>query len=149
MNRFWKIVMAVKTAVCYCFCGSVCLYMAAAFLLGWEETSLSMLFSLLLVCAAAGLLQVLAFTELVIKGLAYGWRMILFAAPFFAVLTAVALGFHWFPPEVLEAWITFAAIALAIFVAVSAGFELYFSLSGKKYAGLLGQYRKRREQSLQ
>lgn len=149
MKKFWKAVLAMKTAVCCCYCAAVCVYMAVGFCLGWESLSIAMLFSLLLVCAAAGILQVLAFTELIIKGLAYGWRMVLFAVPFFAVLTAAALGFHWFPPEVGGAWITFAAIALAIFVAVSAGFELYFRLSGKKYDGLLGQYRKNREQSSQ
>lgn len=149
MKKFRKAVLAMKTAVCHCYCAAVCIYMTVGFCLGWERVSIAALFSLLLVCAAAGILQVLAFTELIIKGLAYGWRMVLFAVPFFAVLTAAALGFHWFPPEVGGAWITFAAIFLAIFVAVSAGFELYFRLSGKKYDGLLGQYRKKREQSSQ
>ena len=147
MKKLWKAVLAVKTAVCCCFCASVCVYMAVGFCLGWESLSIAMVFSLLLVCAAAGILQVLAFTELVIRRLSYGWRMVLFAVPFFALLTAIALGFHWFPPEMGGAWVTFSAIFLAIFVVVSLGFELWFRLSGKKYDGLLGQYRKKREQS--
>lgn len=121
--------------------------MAVGFCLGWESLPISVVFSLLLVCVAAAILQVLAFTGLVIRRLAYGWRMVLFAVPFFALLTAIALAFRWFPPEKGGAWVTFAAIFLAIFVAVSLGFELWFRLSGKKYDGLLGQYRKKREQS--
>ncbi len=146
MKRFLKVVLPMKTAVCYCFCATVCLYMAAAYCMGWESISLKMLFSLLLLCAAGGVLQVLAFTELAIKRLAYSWRMVVFAVPFFAVLTAIALGFGWFPPEKKGAWGLFTVIFLTIFLVMCAGFEVYFRLSGKKYDGLLGQYRKRREQ---
>ncbi len=41
-----------------------------------------MLFSLLAVCIAAGTMQVVAFSDLLFKKLAYGWRMVVFAIPF-------------------------------------------------------------------
>lgn len=149
MKRFLDIVMPMKTAACYCYCGTLCYYMAVAFFLGWEGISLSMLFSLLLVCVAAGGLQVLAFTDLVIKKLAYGWRLVVFVVPFFTVLTAIALGFGWFPSQEAGAWGLFALIFLSIFLIACVGFEIYFRLSGKKYDGLLGQYRKAKKDRTQ
>lgn len=145
MKRFLDIVMPMKTAACYCYCGTLCYYMAVAFFLGWEGISLPKLFSLLLVSVAAGVLQVLAFSDLVIKKLAYGWRLVVFVVPFFAVLTAFALGFGWFPSEEKGAWVLFAVIFLSIFLIACVGFEIYFRLSGKKYDGLLGQYRKAKD----
>ena len=33
-------------------------------------------------------------------------------------------------------------LALVVFVAMTLGFEMYFRIAGRKYEGLLGQYRK-------
>lgn len=147
MKRFLEVVMAMKSAVAYCYCGTMCVYLCVMLGLGVETVSLPILFSLLLTGVAAGVLQTLAFTDLVLKKLAYGWRMVLFVVPFFGVLTAIALRFGWFPTEFGENWVIFIVIFLFIFLMVCAGFELHYRATGMKYDGILGQYRKMREDS--
>lgn len=149
MKRFWEIVMMMKTAAAYCCCGTMCVYLCVMLVLGMETVSRPILFSLLLTGAAAGALQTLAFTDAVLKRLAYGWRMLLFAVLFFGALTAIALGFGWFPAEFGGNWVTFGAIFLFIFLLVCAGFELYYRVTGARYDGMLGQYRKARERARQ
>lgn len=139
------IIIPVKTAVCLTFSASVCILMGMAWLKGWETVPVSLLFSLMLTSLAAGILQIAAFTEIFIKRMAYSWRMTLFAVLFLAVLTAIAVGFQWFPAEQKGSWLIFLGIFLTIFVITSAGFELYFRITGKKYDGLLGQYHKSKE----
>ena len=53
--------------------------------------------------------------------------------------------FNWFPKENIGSWITFMIIFIAIFIVMTIGFEIYFRIAGKKYDGLLGQYKKERE----
>ena len=40
---------------------------------------------------------------------------------------------------------TFIIIFIVIFIIMTIGFEVYFRIVGKKYDGLLGQYKKERE----
>ena len=90
---------------------------------------------------AGGVLQIVAFTELVIKRLRYTLRLFVFAVPYLAVLSAIAAGFGWLPAAQPGAWALFSLIFLAVLLTMTLGFELYYRISGKKYDGLLGQYR--------
>ena len=145
MKKFFQVVAAIKELTALCYTGAMCFYMFFLFVHQQEAVELSMLFSLLLVCIAAGTMQVLAFSGLLFKKLAYGWRMMVFVVPFFAVLTAFAVRFGWFPTESAEAWVTFIAIFIVIFLFVTAGIELYYRLSGRKYDDQLDWYRRNRE----
>lgn len=144
MKKFLVCVMEWKTGACFLYTGSMVLYMALLCLLH-AQPELRFLFSLLLVSVLGSFIQYLAFTDRIIKRLRYSLRMLLFAALFFPMLTACALLFHWFPTERSGSWLIFTGIFLVIFLVMSAGFEMYFYLTGRKYDGILGQYKKQRE----
>lgn len=144
MKKFFQVVTAIKERAAMCYTGAMCFYMFFLFVYGQETADLSQLFSLLLASVAAGTMQLLAFSDLLFKKLAYGWRLAVFAVPFFAMLAAFAVGFGWFPAERLEAWALFFVIFLAIFLFITVGIELYFRLSGRKYDDRLDWYRKNR-----
>lgn len=144
MKKFFQVITAVKELTALCYTGAMCFYMFFLFVYKQETADLSQLFSLLLVSIAAGTMQLLAFSDLLFKKLTYGWRMVVFVVPFFAMLTASAVGFGWFPTEKLEAWVTFFIIFLVIFLFITVGIELYFRLSGRKYDDRLDWYKKHR-----
>ena len=108
-----------------------------------EGAALSQLFSVLLASVAAGTMQVVAFSDLLIKKLAYGWRMVLFFVVFGAILTAFAVGFGWFPTDNMGAWVSFTVIFVLIFAAIAAGIEIYYRASGRKWDDRLDWYRRR------
>lgn len=146
MKKFFQVVMAIKEGAAMSYTASMCFYMFFLFVFKQEAASLSMLFSLLLVCVAAGTLQVAVFTDLFIKKLAYGWRLVVFVVPFFAVIAAFAVAFQWFPTENVQAWLSFGVIFIIIFLVFTAGIEVYYRMSGKKYDRLLGLYHRREEE---
>ena len=63
---------------------------------------------------AGGVLQIVAFTELVIKRLRYTLRLFVFAVPYLAVLSAIAAGFGWLPAAQPGTWALFFLIFLAV-----------------------------------
>ena len=85
-----------------------------------------------------------AFSDLLFKKLAYGWRLMVFVVPFGAVLTATAVICGWFPTDQTAAWVMFSVFFVLIFVAITGGIELYYRLSGRKWNDRLDWYRKNR-----
>lgn len=146
MKRFFEITVAIKSAVGLCFTGSMLLMLLVAWGGGMESLPLGCIVSLLLVSIAGGALQVVAYTDLFIKNMPYTRRMLVFLLPFFAVLVATALAFEWFPLGEMRSWLIFLGIFLTVFVVLSIGFEMYFHIAGKRYDGLLGQYRRTKEE---
>ena len=53
---------------------------------------------------------------------------------------------NWFPTQRAGAWALFIGMFFLIFIVMTVGFEIYFRLTGRKYDGLIGQYRKQREE---
>ena len=145
MRRFFDVVVAVKQRAALNYTAAMCIYVFFLWVFKQDGASLPMLFSLLVVGTAAGLMQVVAFSDVLFKKLAYGWRLVVFAIPFGAILTGFAVAFRWFPIENSGAWITFGVIFVAIFVLCTAGFELYVKLSGRKYDDKLDWYHKNRD----
>ena len=146
MKRFLEIAISVKTAACYQFTGMLCVYTALDLLFSWGGISTALVVSFLLTALAGGLLQTLAFSSLVIKKMRYTLRMLVFSVPFFAVLCALAAAFHWFPMQYGAAWLAFVGIFLALLALLAAGFEIFFRITGRKYDGLLGQYRAQKKE---
>lgn len=144
MKTFWSVAMALKERTAMIYTGAMCFYLFFLFVFQWESVPLHMLFSMLLVSLAAAFMQIVAFSNLIIKKLSYAWRLVVFALPFGAILTGFAVTFQWFPIENPGAWITFGVIFLVIFILCTAGFELYFRLSGRKYDDKLDWYKKNR-----
>ncbi len=145
MKKFMEGVMEWKTAACLMFTGCVILLAVIMLLMGENVLSIATLASMLIVSSLGSLLQMLAFTDRVFKKLRYSARMLVFAVPFLAVLALNAYIFRWFEPE-SGYGLTFILIFLAVFAGMSVGFEIYYRAMGKKYDGLLGQYRKQREE---
>lgn len=143
MKKFFQVVIVVKERAALIYTATMCFYLFFLFMYQQESAPLPTLLSLLLVSIAAGMMQVVAFSDLLFKKLAYGWRMVVFAVPFFVVLTAFAVGFGWFPTEDIGAWVSFVVIFLVIFLFITAGIELYYHLSGRKYNDRLDWYRRR------
>ena len=147
MKRFLAFVMEWKTAAAFMFSGSVVVYGAIAFLLGENVFPLSALLSLIIMSMGGTFLQIFAFTNHFIKKMRYTLRMLIFFVPFFLLLMANAYFFAWFPIESPFNWLIFGAIFLIVFIGATASFEIYFHFMGKKYDGLLGQYRKDKERT--
>lgn len=141
MKKWLEFLIPVKTAACYSFTAALFIYTVICLFTGRASIPIGIVLSFLLLSLAAAVLQIVAFTSLVFKKLRYGPRLLLFILPFFAVLSLIAKGFHWFPPELGSAWMLFLLLFLLIFVIMTVGFEIYFRVTGHKYDGLLGQYR--------
>lgn len=109
------------------------------------EIKMNTIFSLILVFLFMSFMQSIAFTEIWIKKLHYGLRMMIFAFPSLAFMSLAAWKFGWFPIEEIGKWIVFIGIFCICFVISSIIYEIYFRMTGKKYDGLLGEYHKRRE----
>lgn len=75
MKRFFRFVMEWKTGACLMFTGTMVLYLVICQILGEQAAPVGTLWSLLLVSAAGTLLQVLCFTELVIRRMRYTTRL--------------------------------------------------------------------------
>jgi len=144
MKQFWEGLMEWKTAASLMFTGCVILCAVIVLFLGESVISISVLAALLIVCALGTFLQFFAFTDRIIKKMRYTVRMIVFAIPFFALITATAFFFRWFTPDTAN-WLMFAGVILIVFIGMTVGFEIYYRAMGKKYDGLLGQYRKQRQ----
>ena len=142
MKKFFDVVIAVKERAALNYTAAMCIYLFFLWAFQQEGASLSALFSLLLVGVMSGLVQVVAFSGLLIKKLAYGWRMVLFFVVFGAILTVFAVGFGWFPTGSVGAWVSFAVIFVLIFVAIAGGIEIYYRASGRKLDDRLDWYRR-------
>lgn len=149
MKRFWKGVMELKTGVCVLYTAAMAIYLFFCTIFGHRETSLTMLWTLLAVSAASAVIQTLCFSGWVIRKMRYTWRSVLFVALFLPLLSLVAWKAQWFPTDDPGAWIMFLGIFFLIFVGMTVGFEIYYRATGKKYDGLIGQYRREKEEAEQ
>ena len=72
------------------------------------------------------------------------WTMFLVSV--LATLILTAWQADWFPMDQAGAWAMFIGIFFLIFIAMTIGFDIYFRITGRKYDGMLGQYRKQKEE---
>ena len=146
MKNFLEGLLEWKTWAALMFSGTMVIYIVIAVLMGATEIAILEIVSLLILSAAGTFIQYLAFGPRIIKRMRYTVRMIVFAVPFLTLLSGVAYFFEWFPREGGIYWLWFIGIFLVAFAGASISFEIYFKVTGKKYDGLLGQYRKRLEE---
>lgn len=144
MKKFFEVVINLKERTALSYTAAMCIYMFFLLVFKQDSAPLPVLFSLLLVCVAASVMQVVAFSNLIIKKLAYGWRLVVFVVPFGAILTAFAVGCGWFPIDQAGAWVIFGVSFVLIFVAITAGIEIYYRLSGRKWDDRLDWYRRQK-----
>lgn len=144
MRKFLKGLLTVAKNCCISFTLSVVIYTAVSACYGVFQISAAIVFELLALSVAGCVLQVLVFTNLVMKKMRYSLRMLLFFVPFLLILTGFAVAFEWFPMEYLSAWLMFFGIFVVFFILSTLVFELVFYAAGKKYNGLLGEYKKKK-----
>jgi len=145
MKNFLEGVVEWKTWAAMCFAGAMVLYVVIAAFLGQTYISIREIISLGLISSVGTFLQYLAFGPRIIKHMRYSLRLVIFALPFLALLSATAYLFAWFPSGAVGYWAAFIGIFLLAFAGMTISFEIYFKVSGKKYDGLLGLYHQRRE----
>ncbi len=146
MKHFLKGVMQWKTSACLMFTAAVIFYLIFSMIYGTWEVPVMMLWGLLLVSVVGSLIQAICFSEWVIKKMRYTRRSILFVVLFLPLLTLAAWKFNWFPMEEIGAWAMFIGMFFLTFIIMTVGFDIYFRIAGKKYDGLVGQYRREKEQ---
>lgn len=139
MKKFLSTVAELKVWICLCFTASILIYSVIDMCFGGEKMRYSLIWQLLGLCAAISGLQYVFFSGHVMKKTSYALRMGLFGALILGVCCGFAWAFRWFPLEEAGAWVTFLVIFLAAFVLISAGFEIYFRLMGRRYDALLGR----------
>lgn len=146
MKRFLEGVMKWKMAVCVMYTAAMVIYLFLCLILDNRMVSVTMLWTLLLISAAGSLIQAVCFSDWIIKKLRYTWRSLLFVLLFLPTLTFAAWKAEWFPIEQAGAWAVFIGIFFLIFIIMTIGFDIYFRVTGRKYDGMLGQYRKEKEE---
>lgn len=146
MKRFFKGVAELKTAICVLYTAAMAIFLFFCTVFGLWEIRLAMLWTLLAVSAAAALIQALCFSTWIFRNMRYTLRSVLFVVLFLPLLTFAAWKGEWFPMTQPGAWALFLGIFFLFFIGTTIGFEIYYRAAGKKYDGLLGQYRRQKEE---
>lgn len=145
MKKFFKGLIEWKTSACLLYTAAMVIYLFFSHIFGSREVPAIVLWGLLLASAAGSLIQAVCFSDWIIKKMRYTWRSLLFVLLFLPVLSFVAWKAEWFPADQTGAWAMFIGIFFLIFIAMTVGFDIYFWFTGRKYDGLIGQYRKKKE----
>ncbi len=145
MKNFLNGVAKIKTSASLIFTAACFFYLFFSALFGGGDVPSAILWGLLLMSVAGSLIQAVCFSDWVIKKMRYTQRSLLFVLLFLPLLSFAAFKMEWFPTDKTGAWILFVGIFLLIFVVMTVGFDIYFRITGRKYDGLIGQYRKQRE----
>lgn len=146
MKKLMKCVLDWKTGVSLAFTACMLIYTVIALIMGEHQIEIKAVCAMLLLTMTGTFVQYLCFTDNIIRNMRYTRRLMLFGVLFLPLLTVIALAFGWFPSGKPGAWLLFLGLALAVFAAMALGFEMYFRIAGRKYDGLLGQYRKQHEE---
>ena len=146
MKKFLSVIATIKTGACRCFTAWAAVWGVLA-LVFWPDASLRAghILSMLAASLWIGFLQWLCFVRETGHRVSYGARIVLFAAGLFPVLAACAYFQRWFPPENTAAWVGFTALFFLLLAVFTLCFEVAFAIQGKRYAGLLGEYHRRRD----
>lgn len=146
MKQFLKGLVEWKTSACMIFTAAIFFYLFFCWVYGTREVSTAVLWTLFWASAAASLIQAVCFSDWIIKKMRYTRRSLLFVLLFLPTLTLAAWKGEWFPMERAGAWAAFLGMFFLTFVGMTMGFDIYFRITGRKYDGLLGQYRREKEE---
>lgn len=145
MKKFLRFVVEFKSWLCLCFTAAMFFFLTISWIVGERTVEIVTLFQIFLLSLGTTLLQFIFFSGMFFKKTRYSLRLLLFALPMLALITGCAVGFGWVPVTSPGVWLIFLLSFLVSFAVICGGFEFYFHITGKKYDGLLGQYRASRE----
>ncbi len=140
MKRFLEVLAAVKSFAGLIFTGLIVVITVFGGFFGLEAISFPLVWQALLVSLTAALLYFVSFTDVVFSKLGRGKRFLLYALPFFALLSVFAVVFSWFPLGDPGAWLLFTGCYLGFFGIVTAVVQLYFHVTGQRYTELMAAY---------
>lgn len=146
MKKFLKGVVEWKLSACAIFTAATFFYLFFCFLYGTELVPAATLWGLFWASVSGSLIQAVCFSNWIIKKLRYTWRSLLFVLLFLPALSLIAWRTDWFPADQAGAWALFIGVFFLIFLVMTLGFDIYFQFTGRKYDGLIGQYRKQKEE---
>lgn len=146
MKKFLKGLIEWKMSACALFTAAMFIYLFFCLVFDNREVPTLVLWGLFWVSAAGALIQAVCFSDWIIKKLRYTWRSLLFVLLFLPVLALAAWKTGWFPTDQVGAWAMFIGIFFLIFLVMTVGFDIYFQVTGRKYDGLIGQYRRKKEE---
>lgn len=144
MKNLIKIIGQIPKYTSYSFSMSMVVFLIVGSITRIQEISINRIIQLGVICIIASVLQMIAFSNIVIKKLAYTKRLALFMFPFLAVITAFAIKYNWFPLENIISWIIFIGIFITCFMVSAILFEIHFKITGDKYTGVLNEYKNKR-----
>ena len=99
--------------------------------------------SILAASASFAILRGIWFTDKVIRRLSYPLRIFGFGITSFIMLSLCAWLGNWFPMDNLWAWLTFAAIFLAILIICCIAYQIHFKRTVGNFDAALQQYHQR------
>lgn len=140
MKKILQALPELLTNLCISFTVATLVYT----LFDWDKETMrrGWVFEILLLCAAATVLQYLFFSGKAAKRLSYLWRMVIFAVLLLGVVSGCAVAFRWFPLDQAGYWLTFAGFFLLGYLVISLVFELFFRFQRKQYDAALGRYKR-------
>ena len=141
MNKLKEIINQIPKATAYAFSMTMFTFVIIGLIVGAQSIPIGTIIQVLVISIISSTLQMIAFTEIFIRSLAYSKRLALFIFPFLAVITTFAIKYEWFPIGNIGAWITFIGIFLTCFIVTTILFEIHFKKTGNKYTGLLNEYK--------
>lgn len=137
MRTFIDYTVSAKTNACYMFTAILFFYaLGDLFLPGGGLSGLTIL-EIMLLSMVCGALQVLVFSDLLLKRMGCAGRTVLLGVVLLAPATGFALLCGWFPADRVEGWLGFLGIFLLVFLGVTVGFEILFRITGRRYTDLL------------
>ncbi len=145
MKKVIEIISQIPKHTAYSFSMSMVVFIVISLIVGMESISTNSLIQLLIICIVTAILQIIAFSNICIKNLAYTKRLAVFMFPFLVILTAIAVKFEWFPIESIGSWGLFIGIFLTYFIVSTVLFEIYFKITGDKYTGILNEYKNKKK----
>ena len=145
MKKFLKGLIEWKMSACALFTAAMFIYLFFCLVFDNREVPTLVLWGLFWVSAAGSLIQAVCFSDWIIKKMPYTWRSVLFVLLFLPLLSLAAWKLNWFPTQQAGAWAVFIGTFFLIFIVMTVGFDIYFRVTGRKYDGLIGQYRKQKE----
>lgn len=134
---------AKRAAVTFCvlFTVTMGLWSLAGLAFAGPEPGILYALTLLLACALLAALQMLWFSGILIRRLAYPARVLGFGATALPALVLCAWLGAWFPMGDIGPWVSFCAIYLAVLAAATAGYTIRYRRVAGSYDEALARYR--------
>ncbi len=142
MKRALDLILSIKNGAAMAFVGMLMLYVVIGWFFGLHSISFALIWQFLFIALITGTMQFICFTEHVVKTMRYPLRLLLFALPLYLCISAFAAAFRWFPLT-LTSWLLFTAIFLVAFAIITAVFEAYFRITGRRYTQMLDAFKER------